>query len=58
MNCSYDIILKGMHWNLYETDIVVEAGFQYINYGNFLSTICTEHFETLKDEKRESRTFI
>ena len=27
MHCSYDMILKGMHWNLYETEIV-EAVFQ------------------------------
>ena len=28
MNCSYDMMLKVMHWNLYEANVVVEAVFQ------------------------------
>ena len=28
LNCSYDMILKVMHWSLYVTDVVVEAFFQ------------------------------
>ena len=31
MNCLYDMILKVMHWNLYETDVIVEAVFQAKN---------------------------
>ena len=27
MNCSYDVTLKVMHWNPYETYVAVEANF-------------------------------
>ena len=28
IHCSYDILLKAMHWNPYETNVIVEPVFQ------------------------------